>query len=44
METKTSKEKFLSAKLEFLNSRPLIDQACRELNKEWMELVIREPD
>ena len=44
METKSAKERFWNSQLEYLNTRPLLKEASSELDKEWMEMVINNPD
>ena len=44
MKTKSAKERFWNSQLEYLNSRPLLKEAGSELDKEWMEMVINEPE
>ena len=44
METKSAKERFWNSQLEYLNARPLLNEASSELDKEWMEMVISETE
>ena len=44
METKSAKERFWDSQLEYLNARPLLEEASSELDKEWMQLVINQTE
>ena len=44
METKSAREKFWNSQLEYLNRKPLLEQASAELDTDWMQMVMNDPD
>ena len=44
METKSAKDKFWKSHLEYLNTRPLLQQASSDLDSDWMKMIIDEQE
>ena len=44
METKSAREKFWNSQLEYLNRKPLLEHASAELDTDWMQMVMNDPD
>ena len=44
METKSSKEKFWNSHLEYLNAKPMLEKASSEMDTDWMQMLLHDPE